>query len=80
MTVIISSEKPKRSRYRTYGGVGSVVPIIANANANAVAAKAARRPSIGTASGHLRFLTAASGSLRLAGKRRRTFAVAERDS
>src|SRR5579884_287005 len=45
MTVIISSEKPKFSRYSAYSGVGSVVPSIVAANAYAAAAKPARRPT-----------------------------------
>jgi hypothetical protein len=47
ITVIISSEKPNRWRYRTYSGVGSVVPTTPTANASALTAKPAPRPSRG---------------------------------
>lgn len=43
ITVIISSENPNCWRYSPYSGVGSVVPSIATASANAAAAK----PSLG---------------------------------
>src|SRR5882757_3727118 len=47
ITVIVSSDNPKRCRYRSYSGVGNVVPSIATASANAVADTPRPCPSVG---------------------------------